>query len=231
MISLFLFAAIFRTRGVIAGMTFSDVMLYFLIVQIITTFLFTRSGFIVCNDIKQGNYANYLTRPLSYIGYTTITEICKNFVRSWFGIVIFGIGALIINPQFIMRIPLQQALVGGVSIILAFLILTWIGSMIGLMSFWIIDSHRFVYMYFGIMSIFSGQLVPLAFFPAGLRAFVEWTPFPYMINYPAQLLIAPQPVATQLHIIGVQLAWVIGEYLILRLMVTRGTKRFESIGG
>lgn len=231
MISLFLFAAIFRARGTIAGMTFNDIMLYFFIVQVITTFLFTRSGFVVCNDIKQGNYANYLTRPLSYIAYTTITELCKNFIRSWFGIAVFGIGALIINPQFILRISLQQAFVGVISVILAFLILTWIGSMIGLLSFWIIDSHRFVYMYFGIMSIFSGQLVPLALFPAGLRAFVEWTPFPYMINYPAQLLMAPQTTAMQLRIIGVQLAWVIGEYLILKLMVARGTKRFESIGG
>ena len=93
-------------------------------------------------------------------------------------------------------------------------------SAVSLMDFWL-----------GLYFVFSGYLMPLALFPAGLREAIAWLPFPYMISLPVQTLLGQIDTAATLRGLLVQWAY-IGGFLLSALLVFRaGLRRYQVFGG
>ena len=61
--------------------------------------------------------------------------------------------------------------------------------------------------YFALYIGLSGALVPLDLFPDAVRAVVAYTPFPYMIDFPAQVLLGKVAGADLWHGLAAQGAW------------------------
>ncbi|TGN01841.1 ABC transporter permease [Leptospira yasudae] len=72
--------------------------------------------------------------------------------------------------------------------ILAFLIFFLIGFMISSLSFYFTEIFSFFLLYFALITLFSGAVIPLDLFPEFLRNISSWLPFPYMYYYPTQIL-------------------------------------------
>lgn len=230
MISAFLFMAVFQHRTTIGNYTFQDTMLYFLIVQLIMTFSFVRVEFNICNDIQNGNFSNYLVKPISYLGYQISSELGRNMVRSLFGVGIFGIIIALFKPDFYINLPYNHLPLMLLSILFSFFISTFLTSLIALLSFWLISAQRVIYMFFAIQSIFSGMLIPIQFFPETFQRILSYTPFPYIFHYPAQMMIHPGTAMENIKILAIQLLIVIIELGFLKIMLSLGMKKYEATG-
>lgn len=230
MISAFLFAAVYQNRDMIAGYSFKDIVTYFLVVQVLMTFSFIRAEFRICTDIQNGDFSNYLVKPISYIGYLMIAELSKNFVRSWLGIGLFGIIIALIQPEFFVNFPYGEIPLILVSILLSFFVNSILTIIIALLSFWVVSAHRILFMFFAVLSIFSGMLIPIQFFPEALQRFLDFTPFPYIFYYPAKMMIQPGGVNETLRIIGAQIIIIAIEYTIMSIMYRIGIKKYEATG-
>ena len=87
-------------------------------------------------------------------------------------------------------------------------------SLIAALCFWSEKASALERLQF-IPLCFSGLLAPLTAFPPAVRAWARWTPFPYLIDFPARVL-AQQPVGL-IAGFGARLAWIAVLPLVLLL--------------
>ena len=74
----------------------------------------------------------------------------------------------------------------------------------------------------------SGLLAPLTAFPPFVRTLAQWTPFPYLIDFPARVL-AEQPVDL-LAGFAIQLAWILLLLPLVLLFWRAGVRRYSAMG-
>jgi ABC-2 type transport system permease protein len=74
----------------------------------------------------------------------------------------------------------------------------------------------------------GGALFPLDFLSPGLRAAIGWLPFPWMINFPVELLAGDAPPVSGF---AMQIGWIAVMVAIHRTLWKLGRKRFGAVGG
>lgn len=228
-IALFLWKAVADASGGTIGVyTYTHIVQYFFVVQIISGFIFTRVGFEVVNDVYKGDFANYLLRPLNYLGFRLTYELSKNLFRTVTGAVLFG-SLLVI---FIGGIPmtfakLGLALVAGVGsyFINSFLIIS-----IGMLSFWVVSANRIIFIYFGFLTIFSGMIIPVDLFPASTQHLMTYLPFQYIFFFPAKILMSEHLTPDMFNSLAIQMTYAAGLGILCYTMLFFGTRRFEGVG-
>ena len=58
-----------------------------------------------------------------------------------------------------------------------------------MLSFWVERATAIQQFWFLFYTFLSGMIAPLELFPAPIREFALWTPFPYLVYFPASLLV------------------------------------------
>ena len=77
----------------------------------------------------------------------------------------------------------------------------------------------------------AGAIVPLPFFPAPVRAVVEWLPFAAMQNMPLRIYSGNIAGTDVLTSIAFQILWLLVLLLIGKLMLSRALKKVIVQGG
>lgn len=228
-ISIFLWMAVAETRGgSIGGYSTPDILAYFFIVQILSSFIFLRVGFDIAHDIYRGDFANYLVKPMNYLVFRLMRELSKNAFRTVLSIVLFGIVLFAFLggvPFSLIKIPVAFAAIAG-----GYLINFFIICIISLAAFWIINATRLSFIYFGILTIFSGMIFPIDLFPVKLQEFFSLLPFPYIFFFPAKVIQTSLINAPILYDLGIQWIFVVVLGLLATTIYRIGVKRFEGVG-
>src|SRR5690606_518348 len=74
----------------------------------------------------------------------------------------------------------------------------------------------------------SGMLAPLDLYPEAIQQLAGWTPFPYLIFAPAQLLIGQDVNVTAA--LEVMATWTVGLVLLQRWAWRQGLARYSAMG-
>ena len=74
----------------------------------------------------------------------------------------------------------------------------------------------------------SGLLAPVSSFPHYVKSWIYLTPFPYLIDFPANILSGNQ--TNMLTGIFIQLLWIILFFSIFKIVWASGTKKFTAMG-
>lgn len=228
-ISLFLWLAVTESRGgTIGSYSFQSMLVYLFLVQIISSFIFSRVGFDIAQDIYRGNFANFLLKPLNYLLFRATHEMSKNLFRTIIGITIFG--SLLVFFSGGISLTFGKVFFGIFAMIGAYLINFGAVSILALSAFWVTSSTRFMFVYFGILTIFSGMLFPVDLFPPKILEIFLWLPFPYIFYFPAKIFQTPSLSATLLS--GFLHQWIAVLILLSLtwLIYRRGVKKFEAVG-
>lgn len=228
-IAVFLWLAVASARGgTIGSYSFNSILVYFFIVQTISSFIFSRVGFEMAYDIYRGDFANYMLKPLNYISFRLIYELSKNALRTAISAAIFGV--VLFAAFGGISLPLWKIPLGLLAMLGAYGVNSCLIIIIALSAFWITNATRLTFIYFGILTTFSGMLFPIDLFPPKYAAIFEWLPFPYIFYFPAKIIQATALTSELMR--GFIFQW--GYTMILGLIVAaiyhRGVKRFEAIG-
>jgi ABC-2 type transport system permease protein len=83
-----------------------------------------------------------------------------------------------------------------------------------------------------IITVFSGALIPLQFFPDAIQKILFWLPFQAMFHTPITMVTRPgQGWDVILSMLAVQLFWVIALFLGAKLFYTQAVKVLRISGG
>ncbi|MEW6737539.1 MAG: ABC-2 family transporter protein [Acidobacteriota bacterium] len=202
---------------------------YFLAVWVSTQLIVVWVAWELDNNIRYGILSSKLLRPIDPFWEFLASHIGEKMVRFPFLLLIATLGLLVIPGASFSTHPLNW-LIYILSISLSFLIRFLMSYCIGMLAFWSEQVIAIEELYWSIYGILSGLYAPLEFYPQAVRSILEWTPFPYLIYFPARVLSGKVNNSEIGWALLIQLVW-LGLFALLRLILWRaGLKRYSAVG-
>lgn len=231
LISAYLWIALTESKGgEIAGYSLQESLSYFLLMQIVTGFVFSGAGFAISSDIQSGELSNKLVLPVSYPLAIMFLELGKTVFFFLSHLIIYIGIALFFSQYFDLNFEPLFVIWGILSMFMAFLLNFCFLAMIGMLAFWISTSQRLIYTFFAIITLASGILVPLEFFPQAIQDFLFWTPFPYLFYFPVHIIQSDFMSPELLKGFSIQIGYGLILFALLYFVYNRGLKTYEAVG-
>jgi len=229
-VAYYLWRSIYSYSDVIRGLTFNETFLYVGVGSAVFVLLKTYADWFIHYEIREGLIANYLTKPLDFQVYNLFANL---------GSLLMNLTAVALPTALIMGLVLKVKVTYGaglflfpISLLLAFLISFSIDYFIGLMGFysesvWGLSTTKEI-----IITVFSGALIPLQFFPEAMQKVLFWLPFQAIYHTPLMMLTKPdQGLAVFVPMMAVQLAWAVTLFIAARLFYNQAIKVLRIAGG
>lgn len=186
-----LWVTAYAGKATMAGYDQHQLTWYFILAELM---VFSQGGAAFRNlskDIKTGQVAYTLGRPRSY----PLSALAENLASSLglalpFVLVGWMVGTLSAGPW----VPVSVAQVG-------FLLLSYLLSMVlqflcqftlAMTAFWVEENGAFLWIH-NKFALVLGTFLPLEFFPAAWRPWIEATPYGWLVYPPSRLLVAWDP--------------------------------------
>lgn len=228
----YLWKAIFASvdTNIVNGMTFQDTIIYLVLATALFYFMEDYLVFMMGRDIQTGKVILYLIKPMKFRTFM--------FFQS-FGGCVMSFFITFLPTSVIVYIVIKGALHLGVNLVF-FLIGVGFGMMINYyINFFVSTICLYTESIWGInimkeviVTLLSGAIIPLAFFPDLLGKIVMFLPFQAIYNTPLTLLIHyNMSVGDRLSMLFVQLFWVIFLGVISDLFWKKSLKVITVNGG
>jgi ABC-2 type transport system permease protein len=178
-------------------------------------------------EVVQGTLSSKLLQPIDPVFHHLAAHISERFARLPF---IIGLVLLFfaLYPQAVWLPSFDRAIFFLLAIILAFLLRFLVQHTFALFAFWIERAVAIEQFWFLPYLFLSGIVAPLEVFPEQVRQVVLWTPFPYLIHFPAALIIGlPVQIGRSF---AVTFAWTILFSIGNRWLWRKGLKRYSGMG-
>lgn len=214
--------------GPVGGYSVSDFAIYFLSVFLVRQMTTVWVVWELEREIRLGEMSPKLLRPLDPFWQHALDNLAEKVVRLPIVLipVVLGLWFTGVRPQF----ALLSLGLFVISIILAWLLRFNRQYSFGLLAFWTDQVTGLEQVWFALYVAFSGAILPLDLLPETLQRIIMFTPFPYKVDFPVQLLLGKLTNAEILLGFAIQGFWVIA-FIVLRMVLwKRGLKRYGATG-
>lgn len=214
-------------QGGTFGLTPVEFARYFLAVFLVRQFSVVWVIWEFEKEVVEGKLSPRLLQPLDPVWHHVAGHVAERFARMPFtiGLIIFF---FILYPQAVWIPNWQQILLFVVAATIAFALRFLIQYTFAMFAFWIERAVAIEQFWFLLYLFLSGMVAPLEIFPSGVREVVLWTPFPYLIHFPAALLIG-LPVDLVKGFV-VMITWCLLFFIWNRWLWRQGLKRYSGMG-
>jgi ABC-2 type transport system permease protein len=229
-VAYYLWKSIYRHANVIRGLTFNETFLYVALGSAIFILLKTYMDWIMNYEIREGSIATYLIKPIDFGLYMLFTS---------FGSVLMNFAAITIPTLFMLLFVFKVnftlgpgLLIFPLSLFMAFLISFYFDYFVGLLCFysesvWGISTVKDI-----VVTMFSGALIPLQFFPDAMQRILLWLPFQAVYHIPLMMVTRPdQGWNVFLPMLLVQLFWTVALFIATRMFYNQAIKVLRVSGG
>ena len=206
----------------IAGMNFDDVIAYFMTILVVKNSMSNTMAetYYIFQDINTGNIDTLITKPIYYPLTRFFISLGRVVISMPLGIA-FWIAVQLYFDKFSF-VSLGYFII---SLFLGFCLMFQVLCILGLLTFWLksVLSLRDIFWY--ILAIFSGEVVPLAFFSGKFEIIQH--PLAGIYYIPANIINSNNMKALILE----QVIYIVIFSIIIYFMWRRGIKHYESQGG
>jgi viologen exporter family transport system permease protein len=224
-----IWAAVARSsEGQVGGLAPEDVAAYFLAVMWVVHLTFNGAFVSFESRVRRGDFSALLLRPVHPI----VGDVAENLAYKTHTTPMLALATLVLGATFDPRIePPLWALAAAVPAwLLAFalrFVTTWT---VALSAFWLTRTQAVAQAYLLLLLFLGGEAAPLALLPDWVRAVAWATPFPWMLGFPAELLVGRLSPVEALAGLGMQLLWVALSLFLTRACWRAALRRFTAAG-
>lgn len=185
------------------------------------------------NVIQNGNVAYELCRPVDVYGMWFIRSAATRVANALLRCVpVLAVAALLPAPYGMAAPPdLPAFLLFLVSLTLALGVVTAIGMIVYMITFHTITPRGVRLIAVGICDFFSGNIVPLPFFPEGFRQFSELLPFSSTANVPIRIYTGDLAGREMVVLMLMQVFWIVALVGVGKLLEWKELKTVVVQGG
>ncbi len=178
-------------------------------------------------EVVEGRLSPRLLQPIDPVWHHVAGHIAERFARMPFTLLLMAL-FFVLYPQAAWVPSLSGMMLAIACTILAFILRFLIQYTFALFAFWTERATAIEQVWFLFYMFLSGMIAPLNVFPEGVREVLMWTPFPYLIYFPASLLVGlPVNVGQGLVVI---IAWTGLFWVLNRWLWRRGLKHYSGMG-
>jgi ABC-2 type transport system permease protein len=178
-------------------------------------------------EIVNGKLSFRLLQPLDPVWHHVWSHIGERFARLPF---IFGLVTLffLLYPDAFWFPNFRTLALFTIASICAFALQFLIQYTLAMFAFWTEKASSIQEVWFLVHLFLSGAIAPLEIFPPEMRSIALWTPFPYIINFPASILTGLKIDIIQSF--GVMLIWGIIFSIVNRWLWRKGLRQYSGMG-
>lgn len=228
--TVFLWQCVYANKDTMKGMSKEQMITWTILAAGLSVLFTTQVQNNIRKGVVKGDIAVELIRPCNLMGMYfaqdiggTIVSLVMSFVPTvLLGGLTFGIMLPTSAPNAILCV---------ISVGAGFVITWLLFAITGAFAFWAMELGNLSWAMSTLISILSGNLVPLYFFPEYMQNILEWLPFQYTYQTPLSLYIGKITWKEGLEQIGIQILWIAFLYVILALMWKKIRKNILVQGG
>ena len=226
LISYLLWKMLIPNGGTLNGFTLPAMVTYTMISTAIAPFTASNDAmFAYADEIRTGKFARYLYTPVRPFGVFLSMSLAKALPQSALTVVCCVLWSLVFH-DLMQPLSLPGLLTALPILLLMVVFVLLLNYLIATLAFKFTDILGVVFIRGTLVQFFSGALAPLEVLFGGAPL---WSPFYYLVGYPAQLIMG-RPVASPLLAFAV-LGGSTLVLLLISLTVARGSRRFfEGVG-
>ncbi|WP_371223031.1 ABC transporter permease [Roseovarius sp. 2305UL8-3] len=179
-------------------------------------------------EIREGDLSFKLLRPVhpywNYLAYQLADSVIRVPLM-----MIFLVAGMIATGAYsellVSHLPFALlALLGGMATHF------YANFLMGTLSFWMERTLGIEMMYYTLMLLLGGAIIPIEFFPDTVEAVIRCTPFPYILGFPVDVAMGNLSAGEMLRGFILQVGWITGIGLLGRHLWIRGTKNYSGAG-
>jgi ABC-2 type transport system permease protein len=178
-------------------------------------------------EVVEGKLSPRLLQPIDPVWHHVANHIGERFARMPF-ILILSTFFFILYPQAFWLPSIGNLLLFILAAVMAFALRFMIQYTFAMFAFWTERATALENLWLLFFIFLSGLIAPLDVFPETVRNIVMFTPFPYMINFPASILVG-LPVDLTGGFLAIS-GWFLIFLGINRFLWRMGLKRYSGMG-
>jgi ABC-2 type transport system permease protein len=103
--------------------------------------------------------------------------------------------------------------------------------LLGSVNFWTTRTSALFELNVALELMLSGRLVPMSLMPEWVQRVSNFLPFRWTFQFPIEAVIGRLDNSQIVFGLGVQIAWILGLTLLIRLVWGKAIKRYTAVGG
>lgn len=229
-----LFEAFYRSSSLVQPMSYSETITYIWIGQALLGVLPWSGDSEIQEMVRSGNVAYELCRPLNlynqWYSRAMALRTAPTLLRS---IPIFIVSLFFLPSKYSLSYPAsyESFAMWVLSTFFAILLASAITNILNIIVMWTVSGEGIIRLAPTIVSICSGMIVPIPFFPKYIGLFLRILPFSGIVDTPLRLYSGSIPVNQWLPLILHQIIWVFLLVALGHFLINKGTKKIVLQGG
>lgn len=231
----YLWKAVFLSSSTnnLNGFTLNDMIIYIFMSSLTAGTIGTGTEQDIGQEVRDGSIAVNLIKPINYkirMFFISIGSLIYQFmfvlVPVWLGLLAvryFTVGEL---PPDIWTIALYFF-----SITLGFIVSYFMNFCFGLLSFYVTNMWGLSHLKEAVLLFFSGQLIPIAFFPELMQKIIQFFPFSSLNYIPVMVYLKKLTGLALIQALGIQLLWIAILYLLSLWLWNKAINKLVILGG
>ncbi len=222
-----LWYALFKVGGAtqIAGLGYSEMLQYTLASLLFTQIRGGNHDFDLAEMIRTGQLSNYLLRPVGVVEFIFIRGIAPKLFLAAVCLSFGAIASLWLNSS-----PLRMA--GAMALALLGNIIHYqLSASLAALAFYWEEAYSILMVKNLVVSLLSGELIPLSLFPSHYQWIWKSTPFYLFVFGPIQFALGQWSFNEFLGQIGIASLWLLVGWALVRASWGLGIRRYLSLGG
>ncbi|MEM3883604.1 MAG: ABC-2 family transporter protein [Methanothrix sp.] len=211
----------------ISGVTISSMTVYLFAIGSIGFISWPGIANVLESDMRSGEIASSLIRPIKYPYEAFIRELTWKIIYSLAGtlpifIIIYVIAGL--------HLTAMQVLMLIIEIVLAYLMINFIGFIIGSLAIYITDIYGILNGITWMFSLLGGGIMPLLLYPKLIYGILMLTPFPFLYFVPGGTFTGIIPAAQLPGLVAEEAVWALVLLGIAIVVWKRVSRDINAVG-
>ncbi|QOR34014.1 ABC-2 family transporter protein [Clostridium sp. 'deep sea'] len=224
-IMVFVWQAAAKQKGGFGEFTTTDLMLWVAFAQILFNFVYPKAGLGIQLSVRSGNISLEFLRPINYFCYVMARETGRqvyNLVYRCIPILILyslTVGYKIPSLKSIFLLIIAMMLGEYISLCLCYIV--------GITALWTTDVRWSHLLYFSILNVASGVMIPVSFIPGLIGKVLYYSPWACLLNPSCRIFLG----VYNLTIFVLPIFWSIALTFTCLLLTKIGKRKLEVQGG
>lgn len=230
--AVFIWEAVSKAQGGIAGYSFSAMVFYFVGVLIVDNLASpTEDEWRIAAEIREGQISALLTKPLNHLLYRLSLFFAYRCLYCAVTLPVVCTALWILREHIQWPTHPQTWLLFALAAAGSALIQFFVAYALAMLAFWILEVSTLVFILYSFEYFLSGHVFPIDLLPAGVRTVLQWSPFPYELFFPVQILLERVNPEEMARGFGMQALWILLSALCARTLWSRGVRHYQAAGG
>jgi ABC-2 type transport system permease protein len=194
--SYILWGAVFAEKKLVGGLTFNEMLFYYVISSFIASFDISRgvSGEISYR-IRGGSFTGYMVLPTNALLQFVSQSLGTSAFYALFTGLVSGLCAVLFKAQILFTTDLASVLCAVLLIAAGLVFMIGFHFLIGILAFKFLDIGFFLHIQSVVLELIMGGIIPLVLLPSGILRVLRFVPFIHTVYTPSMLLMGKIPLS------------------------------------